>query len=186
MSARHLVLAAAAFGLAGAAGANAAVVSFAPGQALTSVPFLVSFGGGADYAFSAAATANGPGAAVATSGTATVTSFFGEVTDFSAGSSIDQNGQLYGFSAFSTAAVIPFSAANDFIGLAFTLSDGLHYGYAEVTGPTLVSYAFETTPGVSILTGATATAVPEPASIALLLIGISGAMFVQRRSSYPT
>ncbi len=170
-----------ALGLALSSGADAAVISFMPNAALSATPVTISFGGGlASYAFTAASTPNGPGAAVATGGTATVSSFFGAVTDFFAGATISQTGQLYGFSAFPTASVIPFSAADDFIGLAFTLSDGLHFGYAEVAGPQLVSYAFESTPGVSISTGAVA-AVPEPASLAMLLVGVAGVAAIRRR-----
>ncbi len=185
MSGRARLLAgtgALALGLALAGGADAAVISFMPNMALTSTPFAVSFGNGvAGYAFTSAATGNGPGAAVATSGTATVSSFFGAITDFGVGATINQTSQLYGFSAFPTAAVIPFSAANDYIGLAFTLTDGLHYGYAQVAGPRLVSYAFESTPGATILTGAVA-AVPEPASLALFLVGVAGVAANRRRT----
>lgn len=152
-----------------------------PNAALTSSPFAISFGGGsAGYAFTAVSTGNGPSTAVSTSGTATVSSFFGGVTDFAAGSAIDQNGQLYGFSAFPAPAAIPFSAADDYIGLAFTLADGLHFGYAEVNGPRLVSYAFDSTPNTSIVTGAVA-AVPEPASL-LLLAGMAGVAMTKRRN----
>lgn len=152
-----------------------------PNAVLTSTPLAISFGGGAaQYAFTAASTGNGPGAAVATSGTGTVSSL-GGLTDFSAGAAIDQTGELYGFSAFPAATVIPSSAADDFIGLAFTLADGLHYGYAEVAGPALVSYAFDSTPNASIVTGAVA-AVPEPASLVLLLAGVAGVMSIRRRN----
>ncbi len=169
-----------ALGLAWANGAHAAVISFTPNAALSATPTAISFGNAADYAFTAAATNNGPGAAVVTSGTSTVSSFLGAVADFSIGAAINQTGQLYSFSAFPTPAVIPFSTANDFIGLAFNLADGLHYGYAQVAGPTLVNYAFESTPGATILTGAVA-AVPEPASLALLLAGVAGAAAAKRR-----
>jgi hypothetical protein len=170
-----------ALGLAVGSSANAAVVSFTPNAALTSSPLAVSLGGAPpQYAFTAVSTGNGPGAAVSTRGTATVSSFFGGVTDFAAGSAIDQNGQLYGFSAFPAPATIPFSAADDYIGLAFTLADGLHYGYAEVSGSRLVSYAFDSTPNTSIVTGAIA-AVPEPASL-LLLAGMAGVAMTKRRN----
>ena len=164
----------------GAAGAQAAVISATPNRALTATPFVVSFGGAAaTYAFTSALTGNGPGAAVATTGTAKVGSFFGDITDFESGAAIDQNGQLYGFTAYPSATTIPNSPADDFIALSFTLSDGLHYGYAEVAGPSLVSYGYDSTPGASIATGA--LAVPEPASMALLLAGLTGATIARRR-----
>lgn len=164
--------------------AQAVVIGASPNATLSATPVVVSFGAAASYAFTAATTPSGPGAAVATSGTAQVTSL-GGVTDFYPGSSIDQTGEIYTFAAFPAASSIPYSAADDFIGLAFTLPDGLHYGYAEVSGPSLVSYGYESAPGVSILTGAApaSTAMPEPASMALLLTGMTGALISRRRKA---
>lgn len=186
MSGRTARVGALALGLAavgGIAGAHAAVMSAMPDTALSTTPVVITFGGGAaDYDFTAASTGYGPGAAVATSGTGLVSSLGGAVTDFAAGSTIDQTGELYSFSSFPAASVIPFSAADDFIGLAFTLGNGVHYGYAEVDGPTLVSYGYDSTPGASILTGATAAAVPEPTTIALLAAGLAVLGVARRRS----
>ena len=184
---RLAVAAAAAAGLAFAGSASAAVVSFTPNRPLTATPFPVTFDAASGYAFTAASTGNGPGAAVATSGTARGSGCFGGVSDFSSGASIDQNGETYGFSAFPSAAVIPFSASDDYIGLAFNLADGVHYGYAEVAGSSLVRYAYETMAGATILTGAAgAAAVPEPASLALLLGGVAGAAALRRRDRTPS
>lgn len=169
----------------GVAGAEAAVISAMPGAALSTTPVTIAFGSNAaDYEFTAASTGYGPGAAVATSGTAQVSTIFSGLADFGAGATIDQTGELYGFAAYPTATAIPFSAADDYVGLAFTLGDGVHYGYAEVAGPTLVSYGYDSTPGATILTGATGsgTAVPEPATITLLAAGLLGLAATRRRS----
>lgn len=183
MSARLLSAAGALLlGNAVAGGAGAAVIQSSVNRALTATSFTVNPGGGAaGYAFTAASTGNGPGTAVQTSGTAQVSSFLGSVADFSAGSSIDQTRELYSFSMFPAAITIPSSPADDYIGLAFTLADGLHYGYAEVAGATLVAYGYQSTPGASILTAAAAAAVPEPASTAVFLAGAFGLAAIRRR-----
>ena len=102
-----------------------------------------------------------------------------------AGSVIDQSGQLYGFSAFAAPALIPNSPALDFIGLAYALPDGVRYGYAQVAGATLVSYAFESLPNAGITTAVNAAsapaAVPEPASLALVMVGVAGLAAGRRR-----
>jgi hypothetical protein len=153
-------------------------MSATPGAALSAMP--------------AASTGNGPGAAVATSGTAQVASLAGGVTDFFAGATIDQTGEIYGFSHFPAASTIPNSPADDYIGLAFTLGDGVHYGYAEVAGATLVSYGYESTPGTGIRTGATGgpgatrggtNPVPEPSSLALLAAGLAACAASKRSRS---
>lgn len=87
----------------------------------------------------------------------------------------------YQYSSFSRTA-IPFSAAPGLIGLALGLSDGLHYGFAEFAGTYLVSYGFESAPGVGIDVGAALAApVPEPETYALLMAGLGVVSVIARR-----
>lgn len=159
--------------------AGAAPISETLNQTLSATPIVISFDGVSGFSFFAATTGYGPGAAVSTIGTGQVTTLFGSVTDFEAASTIDQTGELYTFAGYPAASVIPFSAADDFIGLSLTLNDGVHYGYAEVAGASLVSVGFESVAGATILTGATGAgsgigvATPEPASIGLLATGLA-------------
>jgi hypothetical protein len=185
-----------AFSLAFGMAANAAVISDTYNQALTATPVTVSFDGVGGFQFTTVVTGYGPGAWVNTSGgAAQVTTIAGSVTDFYSGSTIDQTGELYNLSSVSTPQMIQYSAADDFIGLAVTLNDGVHYGYAEVDGPDLVSVGFESSADTTILTGATGTgtgialntggpvATPEPASLALLLGGVGMVLVGRRRWS---
>lgn len=168
--------------LAGSIGqADAAIISLSPNTDFSTMSTAINFGG-ASYIFSAISGVlpGNPPAAVATGGTAQVSSFGGGVADFGAGATIDGAG-LYGFSSFLSPSVIPYSAADDFIGLAFTLSDGLHYGYAEIAGTSLISYAYESVAGAGIVTGA----VPEPATFAILGAGLVGLFSIRRRGHDP-
>lgn len=122
--------------------------------------------------------------AVATGGTATVNSsaFPGpgqQPIPFEIDALIGPGSGYPNFTQFPAPAPIAYSIAEDFIGLRFTLKDGTHYGYAEVDGPILVRYAYQTTPGAGIVTGQT---VPEPASLLLLVIGAACAMTSRRRT----
>ena len=123
-------------------------------QQVTTTPLTLSFGGGAaTYTFTSAETGNGTGLAVATGGSAEISSFFGGISDFSSGAAVDGS-ELYSFSAFPTAMLIPYSAADDYIGLSFTLSDGVHYGYVEVDGPQVVAEGYSATPDAATTAGA--------------------------------
>jgi hypothetical protein len=162
--------------------ARADVISTVSNTSFATNPVSISLGSGS-FTFTGIPNTfiGNPPAEVSTSGSAEVSSFLGGVTDFSSGASIDQTGELYGFSAFSTPSVIPNSAARDFIGLSFTNGSGLHYGYAQVDGTQLISYAYESLPNTTITTGATSVPVPEPPATALLLTGLIGLASVRRR-----
>lgn len=160
--------------------AQAAVISVASNAALGTTPVVATVGGGVgSLSFTAATTDFGPGAAVATGGTAQVASIFGGIADYQVGTVFDGSAQ---FAAYPTATTIQYSAADDFIGFAYTGTDGLHYGYAEVFGSTLVGYAYESTAGATITaTAFPSAAVPEPASIALLVGSLAAVGVVRRR-----
>jgi hypothetical protein len=81
------------------------------------------------------------------------------------------------------AATWNLNSSNNFVGFRFLNEGGgtVHYGYfqlalgASVLDRTLVSYAFNATPGASI------TVVPEPGTYALMGLGLAGLMVAARR-----
>jgi hypothetical protein len=72
----------------------------------------------------------------------------------------------YEFAPLPTPTGIPFSIAEDSIGLEFSLSDGIHYGFVTTLGPEVIQYGYNTTPGGLITIG-----VPEPATWVMVMVG---------------
>ncbi len=185
-----------ALGLATLGTAQAAVLSNVSNTPLSlTTPVTISLNSGAATLVFTGLNNFLPDAAVRTTGTARVTTIFGGLADFGAGSTIDGTAELYTFAAYPTATEIPNSPADDYIGFSFTQADGTHYGYAEVFGTSLVGYGYEAAANTTILTGATGgaalapivgtgvTATPEPATAALLLSGLATLTMVRRRKS---
>jgi len=148
--------------------AKAAIVLTSPNADFSAAPYTIDFGGGtATYTFTDIydpSTDPLTVAAVSTGGSAMVNSFLGQPIAFQEDAVIGANG--YPFSPLPTPSGIPYSIAEDSIGLAFSLSDGLHYGFVTTLGPKVILYGYNTTPGGFITVG-----VPEPATWIMLIAG---------------
>jgi hypothetical protein len=148
--------------------ARAAIVFSQPDGDFSAAPYTLSFGGGAaTYTFT---DIYDPSidpltvAAVSTGGVAMVNSFGGQPIAFQLGTVVGATG--YEFAPLPTPTGIPFSIAEDSIGLEFSLSDGIHYGFVTTLGPEVIQYGYNTTPGGLITIG-----VPEPATWVMVMVG---------------
>jgi hypothetical protein len=92
-------------------------------------------------------------------------------------------GAVDSFASYSDHSVTPFHfalAIDDytspaFLDLKFSLSDGIHYGYAKLIPDEhiLATYAYQSEPGVGIVAGALPdAAVPGPSSLGVLGLGL--------------
>ena len=133
-----------AFGISTAASvaAEAAIVFAQPDADFSAAPFTISFGGGAaTYTFTDVydpITDPLIVGAVSTGGSARVNSVLGQPIAFPIGTLVGATG--YPFAPSPTPAGIPFSIAQDSIGLEFSLPDGIHYGFATTLGPEVLQY----------------------------------------------
>lgn len=104
---------------------------------LSSAPTVISFGGGlAEYTFALFDTYSGPALTVTTSGTAAIASAGGPI-ELASGAIVDSGGS---YSAYPNPEPFPYTPGVEDLGLVYSLPDGVHYGYAELSGTTLVGY----------------------------------------------
>lgn len=86
------------------------------------------------------------------------------------------------FASFTSPSKPSTSNGDNFIGLRAAVGNDFYYGYAFTTNNTLNSYAFETTANTAITaTTAVAAAVPEPATWAMMILGMGVVGFAMRR-----
>jgi hypothetical protein len=178
---RHLRIALAAALLSSVAvtAAEAMPIYVATNSDFSTTPATITLGpGDATYVFTYIATSpyDYTADSVSTGGTALVNSsgFPGpgqQPIPFQIDSLIGANGYDT-FTAFPTGAGIDYSIANVFIGLKFTLSDGDHFGFAQLAGPTLIGYGYDDVPNTPIAAVDVNSAVPEPETLALFLAGL--------------
>jgi hypothetical protein len=117
---------------------------------------------------------------IRTTGTAAVSSFFGQPTT----SFVDRGTVAFGpdqfgqFASFPSTTFARFSNGDNFLGLRVTAGGQDFFGFAFTTNQTLNGIGFETSPNTTITATTnfrTATApVPEPATWAMMLLGFAG------------
>lgn len=175
-----------------ASSASAVVITPYVGADLTTSPYTIDFGEGGSLTFSTVDSsffARDP-TGVQTSGSAQIFSlgapFFSQPTPtsyFTESNGSFGPGQLGFFASYSTPAAIPFSLSDGLVGFGFTLSDGLHYGYAQLGGSFLTGFSFEDQAGAGVPFGQI-SAVPEPGVWAMMIAGFAlvGSALRRRRT----
>ncbi|MGC2811830.1 MAG: PEPxxWA-CTERM sorting domain-containing protein [Bradyrhizobium sp.] len=135
---------------------------------------------------------------VSTTGTAQVTAFGGflgiplqptvDFTDGRGGDVVYGPNEFGAYASFPAATDIPDSSTDSLLGLRYTVGMNTFYGFAEFAGPDLESYGFQTTPNTAIdASAAIASAVPEPTTWAMMILGFLGVglMAYRRKQNGP-
>lgn len=90
------------------------------------------------------------------------------------------------FSSFETPTAVNFSNGDNFLGIRATVGSDDYYGFVFTTNNILKGYGFETAANTTITA---TTAVPEPATWAMMLLGfglVAGATRYRRRNTAVT
>ena len=121
---------------------------------------------------------------VSTTGTAAVTSIFGTPSVFFTDPAVTFGPSTFpGFSSIPDPTRAPFSLTASDLGLRYTVGTDNFFGYARFAGANLISVGFENSANTPILAGAagTVSAVPEPATWMMMLLGFGAIGFSVRR-----
>jgi hypothetical protein len=121
---------------------------------------------------------------VSTTGNAAVTAFFGAPSvSFTERPTVFGPSSFPGFASIPNPTRAPFSLSPSDLGLRFTIGADDFFGFARFAGPTLFSVAFETDANTPIRAGSSATvsAVPEPATWAMMLVGFGVVGYSMRK-----
>lgn len=158
---------------------NAAVVLTPVNQNIQNQPFEFCVSGNC-FTFTAQAfTGFGEILGIRTTGTAAVSSFFGQpTTSFTNRGTVAFGPDQFGaFSSFPTTTFARFSNGENFLGLRVTANGQDFFGFAFTTNQTLNGIGFETSPGTTITATrnfpAATAPVPEPATWAMMLLGFA-------------
>ncbi len=112
--------------------------------------------------------------AVSNGGTGQFNTIFGSPTSYFTNRGTVSFGSDSQYAAFAAPTTIQFSNGDNFIGLRATSNNQVFYGYAFTTNNVLNSYAFESVAGQAITASTALAAVPEPATWAMMVVGIGG------------
>ena len=147
------------------------------------------------YDAAAAAAFNPDTYSVRTYGTAQTSAFGGFLGIPLTPSLFDTSGILIdnnlfpSFAAFPTQSLIPYSLVQGDLALRYMVGTDSYFGYARLNGDSTINFAFENTANTAITAGAAITGplsggVPEPATWAMMLVGLGAAGYAMRRRNY--